>query len=70
MSNKLVLLKEIELQNDDINTKINEYKKVLNENLRVNKKGYEEEFVDNSIVSMDIMKENLTEIIHLENTTN
>lgn len=70
MSNKLVLLEEIKLQNDDIATKINEYKKVLNENLRVNKKGYEEEIVDNSIVSMDIMKENLTEIIRLENNTN
>ena len=67
MNNNLAYLEEIKLKNKELAERIREYKRQLNENLKIDKEIFDKESINNSVDFMNIMDENVNSVIRIEN---
>ena len=70
MSNNISILEELKSQEEELQDKITIYKRLSNENLKINKKIFEEDKIDDNIEELANCKEVLDEIISIENSAN
>lgn len=64
--NNSSIITEIESQLDELQDKIYDYKKLLHENLMINKNGFEEEAISNNIDELMKLKTILREITSID----
>lgn len=70
MNNNISNLTEIMSQTEELQDKIIEYKRLLNENFQINRKGFEVDFIDKNIEELAKLKEEFTEMISFERDAN